>query len=167
MKWYERAKPKGLLIGKEIDKEKAAEYLVKTREMELDDSEREKRVEAKVVVNGEVSSLEGRKRMAIAKLKYAYEKEVEKLIVYDGKKYQADSGSQQLIVNVLSAGEVPDGFYWVSADNTKVDMSYDDLRGLSKAILARGQKLFDKLQGLKKKVKAANSRSELEKIKWK
>jgi hypothetical protein len=63
-------------------------------------------------------------------------------IAYMGTVFQADNDSQQLIVSVLSVGDLPEGFFWLDKDNNQIPMTHTDLQGLSKAILIRNQANF-------------------------
>lgn len=67
--------------------------------------------------------------------------------------FQADQSSVSRIVTALAGfdavGEVPEGYYWLSADNTQVPFTKEDLRALLAEIHVRNFKLFDKLQTLK------------------
>lgn len=87
-------------------------------------------------------------------------------ISYMSTTFQADKNSQDLIVSVLSAGSVPDGFYWLDKANSKVAMTYAELQGLSATILTRNQLNFDKYQTLKAQVKAATTQAELDAVIW-
>lgn len=111
-------------------------------------------------------TLDELKAKKIAEFYQAYNNANNLDIAYMNTIFQADSYSQELIVAVLSAGSVPDGFYWLDANNNKVSMTYADLQGLSATILARGQVNFDKLQSLKTQVKSATSQADLDTIQW-
>ena len=102
----------------------------------------------------------------LKELKIAYNKDNQQDIAYMGTTFQADNKSQALIVSVLSAGSVPDGFYWLDIDNNQVSMSYTDLQGLSGTILERSQGNFTKLQDLKKQVKDVTTQDDLDSIVW-
>ncbi len=86
------------------------------------------------------------------------------------KTYQADPGSlsnlQNAIFGFQGAGATPNGFYWVSADNTQVPFTFADLQGLAAALLAQGWAEFQKLQTLKAEVMAATSASAVQAIVW-
>ena len=102
----------------------------------------------------------------IQEIKKAYEQANQLDIDYMSTTFQADKDSQNLIVSVLSAGSVPDGFFWLDTKNNQVAMTYADLQGLSGAILARGQANFIKYQDLKAQVKTATVKEDLDKIIW-
>ena len=87
-------------------------------------------------------------------------------IAYMNTTFQAGKKSQDLIVSVLSAGNVPSGFFWVDKTNNQVAMTYTDLQGLSSAILVRNQANFVHLQNLKGQVKAATAQAGLDAIIW-
>lgn len=67
--------------------------------------------------------------------------------------FQADQSSVSRIVAALAGfdavGEVPEGYYWLSAGNAQVPFTKEDLRALLAEIHVRNFKLFDKLQTLK------------------
>jgi hypothetical protein len=87
-------------------------------------------------------------------------------IDYMNTTFQADKKSQDLIVSVLSAGSVPDGFFWLDKSNTHVTMTFADLQGLSFTILIRSQSNFVKYQNLKSDIISASSTSDLDAIVW-
>jgi len=74
-------------------------------------------------------------------------------VEYMGTVFQADKKSLELIAQVLSVGSVPDGFYWLDKYNNKVNMSYDQLKGLANIALLRGQQAFDELQNKKREIR--------------
>jgi len=102
----------------------------------------------------------------LRELEKAYNNASQKDIEYMDTVFQADKYSQSLVVSVLSAGEVPEGFYWLDIDNNQVNMTYTDLQGLSKSVLERNQSNFTKLQDLKKQVKDATTQNNLDSIVW-
>jgi len=85
-------------------------------------------------------------------------------IDYMATTFQADKDSQDLVVSVLSAGAVPDGFYWLDILNNKVTMTYADLQGLSQALLMRGQINFATRLALKTANKVATTVLEVEAV---
>ena len=102
----------------------------------------------------------------LSKLETAYNKANQLDIAYINTTFQADKASQDLIVSVLSAGSVPDGFFWLDKSNNQVAMDYAQLQGLSGAILTRNQTNFIKFQELKSKVKLAKTQADLDLIAW-
>ena len=101
----------------------------------------------------------------IKEIETAYNNANQEDIEYKDTVFQADEKSQQLIVNVLSAGTVPEGFWWLDKDNNQIPMTYEELQGLSATILVRGQANFTKLQELKTQVLEAGI-DELDTIVW-
>ena len=98
--------------------------------------------------------------LKVPKVKEAYDKYVVARyadIAYMDTTFQADANSQALIVSVLSAGSVPDGFFWMDANNAQVTMTYADLQGLSGAILARGQVAYTDYQTKKAEILATTT----------
>lgn len=106
------------------------------------------------------------KEIKINKLKQAYNTIKQTNIAYMSTTFQADIESQNFIVSVLSAGSVPDGFYWLDIANNQVAMEYSELQGLSKVILIRGQINFAKLQDFKANVGSSTTVEELDLIVW-
>jgi len=87
-------------------------------------------------------------------------------IDYMATVFQADEKSQQLIVNVLSAGGVPTDFAWWDKNNIPVPMTYVELQNFSGSILTRGQAAFVHKQELKVSVLVATTQEELDLITW-
>ena len=114
----------------------------------------------------DVRTFEQLQAVKLRELEKAYNNANQKDIEYMDTVFQADSRSQNLIVSVLSAGSVPEGFYWLDIDNNQVSMSYADLQGLSGTILERSQGNFTKLQDLKKQVKDVTTQDDLDSIVW-
>ncbi len=77
------------------------------------------------------------------------------------KAFQADPGSVRVIQESLAgcslAQATPDGFFWVSSDNTHVPFTYADLQGLAATVFARGAANFARLQVAKAAVAAATT----------
>jgi hypothetical protein len=111
-------------------------------------------------------TLDELKAKKISELTQAYNTEIEADIAYMNTTFQADKYSQDMISKVLAVGSVPTGLYWVDTINNQVAMTYADLQGLAGAMLARGQVVFDKLQGLKAQVRSAVNETELNSIGW-
>lgn len=96
----------------------------------------------------------------------AYNAEIQKNVQYMGTEFQADDASQTVLTKVLVAGSVPEGFFWLDANNVQVPMSYAQLQGLAGAILVRAQAAFIKLQQLKATVRSAASVDEVHSVVW-
>lgn len=86
------------------------------------------------------------------------------------KTFQADPASQNVLVQSMQgynlAGSVPTGFYWVSTDNTQVEFTLTDLKGLYASMLAQGWEAFQKKQTLKSQISAAKSVAAVQAIEW-
>ncbi|MCA8120422.1 DUF4376 domain-containing protein [Burkholderia cepacia] len=84
--------------------------------------------------------------------------------------FDADLDSQRVLMQstqgYMLAGSVPEGFYWVAADNTHVPFTLTDLQGLYQAMLAQGWAAFQKRQNLKAEIAAATSVSAVQSITW-
>jgi len=63
-------------------------------------------------------------------------------ITYLTKVISCDKDSLDLMAQNLAIGSVPVGFYWRTADNTDLPMTYAELQGLGSAIQTRGLPLF-------------------------
>jgi len=87
-------------------------------------------------------------------------------IDYMSTTFQADKASQDIIISTLSAGSVPDDFFWLDLNNARVSMTYSELQGLSVAILGRRQINFIHLQDLKTQINVATTQEELDLIVW-
>tara|TARA_R110000822_G_C15338773_1_gene495889 strand:- start:13820 stop:14356 length:537 start_codon:yes stop_codon:yes gene_type:complete len=85
-------------------------------------------------------------------------------IDYMATTFQADKDSQDLVVSVLSAGVVPEGFYWLDALNNQVLMTYAELQGLSQTLLMRGQINFGTRLALKNANKATTTVAEVDAV---
>ncbi|MGF6444406.1 DUF4376 domain-containing protein [Paraburkholderia youngii] len=84
--------------------------------------------------------------------------------------FQADPQSQQNLLIATQgyglAGTVPDRFYWVAADNSRVPFTLNDLKGLYAAMLAQGWTAFQRLQTRKDELKAATTAIEAQAVVW-
>ncbi|KVS50711.1 hypothetical protein WK39_28025 [Burkholderia cepacia] len=84
--------------------------------------------------------------------------------------FQADLRSQQTLQTAMQgydmAGAVPDGFYWVAADNTQVPFTLADLKGLYAAMLAQGWTAFQRLQDRKAALAAAATAADVQAVGW-
>ena len=102
----------------------------------------------------------------IALIEASYKVVIQADIDYLGTTFNADNSTQLLIVKVLSAGQVPDGFFWQDITNTQILMTYEQVQGFSAAILVRGQLAFVKLQELKTAIRAAFDVASVALIAW-
>jgi len=111
----------------------------------------------------------------IATLDAAYQQAIQAPVSYTSKggvtkDYQSDPGSVDkltwAILMYQAAQATPDGFYWVSLDNTKVPFTYADLQGLAQAMGSPGVVAFQHLQALKDKVRASTTVSEVQAVTW-
>ncbi|MFS2103554.1 DUF4376 domain-containing protein [Ralstonia sp. Ralssp135] len=86
------------------------------------------------------------------------------------KTFQADADSQIVLLKAQQgfaiAGAVPQGFYWLAADNTQVPFALADLKGLYSAMLAQGWAAFQHLQVQKAAVRAATTTSGVIAVTW-
>lgn len=88
----------------------------------------------------------------------------------DSRMYQSDpvsiSNASACMLGCLKAQAVPQGFYWVAADNTRVPFTFADLEGLAAALFVHGFTQFAKLQDLKVAVRAAATVDAVRAITW-
>jgi hypothetical protein len=86
------------------------------------------------------------------------------------KYFQSDAKSvanlQAAIAGCAGAQSTPVGFYWVSADNTRVPFVYADLQGLASAIFDQGVVAFQNLQDKKSAVNAATTEAAVSAVVW-
>jgi hypothetical protein len=82
--------------------------------------------------------------------------------------YQADAGSRSNLQDMLEAFRkpqaVPNGFFWVSLDNTHVDFTYADLQGLAETLGTRGAAAFVNLQVKKSQIRAATTIADVQAV---
>ncbi len=67
---------------------------------------------------------------------------------------------------LAAGGTLPDGFYWVAADNTQVPFTFTDLQGLAATIFYHGWLSFNHLQNKKAEVDACLTIEEVESVNW-
>lgn len=86
------------------------------------------------------------------------------------KTYQADADSakviQQTLIGFSAVQATPQGFWWLSSDNTQVPFGYGDLQALAAAMLSQGWDAFQRLQDRKARVRAAESVAEVLAVEW-
>lgn len=100
-------------------------------------------------------------------LSAAYSAAIQQPIAYLDTSFQADEASQIVLTKVLVVGAVPDGFFWLDANNTPVTMTFAQLQGLAAAMLVQGQAAFAKLQQLKSAVREATTVDAVAAVVWK
>jgi hypothetical protein len=87
----------------------------------------------------------------------AYAAAITQPVSYMGTTFQADPASVELMnraINVYTAaGSVPEGFWWLDAENNKVPMTLAQLQGLGQAVADRVWTSFQHLQNLKDAVR--------------
>lgn len=124
-------------------------------------------------------TLEQTKANRIAEIYLAYGEAIQASVSFtslDGsaKTYQADNegenSSQAVLLKAMQgyslAGAVPEGFYWIAEDNSKVPFTLVDLQGLYAAMLGQGWAAFQKLQDKKTEIRAAETVAAVENINW-
>lgn len=108
------------------------------------------------------------KASQITALTTSYTSAIQQPVVFMGTSFQADGGSQNTLVQALSAmtpaGATPSGFYWVGAENNHVSMTLAQVQGLSQAMMAQGWTAFQNLQVKKASVNAATTIAEVQAV---
>jgi hypothetical protein len=111
----------------------------------------------------------------IAVLNQGYSTAIQQPVSYTSKggvtkTYQASAASvanlTQMLLAFQASQTVPDGFYWVSEDNTQVPFTYADMQALANALGMQGASMFAKLQTLKGQVNAATTIAAVQSITW-
>jgi hypothetical protein len=122
-----------------------------------------------------LATLPGAQAAQIGALAAAYGNAIQQPVSYTSKggvtkTYQADQGSvanlSQMMLAFQSTQTMPNGFYWVAADNTQVPFTYADLQGLALAMGTQGAAAFQTLQTLKAQVLAATTIEAVQAISW-
>ena len=110
--------------------------------------------------------LKSAKQSKLGALKEAYTTANYYDIGYMNTQFQVDKRSQDTIVAVLSAGDVPTGFFWIDSADNVVPMTYVELQGLSGTILVRNQANFIKYKGLKTATRQAETLEAVSLVEW-
>lgn len=127
------------------------------------------------VVSDESQSLAAVQLRQCAMLDAAYAQAITGAVSFtttaaDTHTYQSDPDSVAKLSNCLlgwmAAQAVPEGFYWLSADNTRVAFTWADLQGLAATFIGAGHTAFALLQDLKVAVRAATTSDEVKAIVW-
>lgn len=91
------------------------------------------------------------------------------LIQYMGYEFSADQESVRRInacITMFTYAPPPADFYWLSADNVKVSMTYQQLVGLGAAMISNGWETFKKLQRLKDEVRSLTEITNIDAVTW-
>ncbi len=117
-----------------------------------------------------VADIAGLRAAKLLELESAYSAAIQHSVIYMNSTFQADADSQNTLCKVLAvsiaAAGVPQGFYWLDADNNKVTMTLAQLQGLAAAMMAQAWTAFQKLQSLKTAARAATTAQALAAIAW-
>jgi hypothetical protein len=111
-------------------------------------------------------TLDQAKAKQTADLYVPYSAAIQADIDYLGTTFNADDSTQLLIVKVLSAGQVPAGFFWQDITNAQIPMTYAQVQGFAGTILVRAQAAFVRLQNLKAQIMAATTVAAVNLIVW-
>ena len=84
-----------------------------------------------------------------SEIEKSYQDDIQSDIIYLDCVFNASDTSQLLISKVISAGKLPDGFFWQDINNNRVSMTFSQMQDFACVILERGQRSFIKLQDLK------------------
>ena len=97
-----------------------------------------------------------------------YTTAIQKDVDYMGKLFQADMISQDRLLKCLVAlsGTVPDGFYWLSSDNSEIIMTFAQLQNLSSLMMSQGWSAFQKMKTLKDKIRSSMDVNSVSVIIW-
>jgi hypothetical protein len=106
------------------------------------------------------------KEKQITELYKSYNEAIQTDIAYMNTTFNADDATQLLIVKVLSAGQVPAGFFWQDINNNQIPMIYSQAQGFAGTILTRAQLAFVRLQVLKAQIRAATDINAAQQIIW-
>lgn len=127
------------------------------------------------VVTDDAQSLEAVQTRQAALLDAAYFQAIAQDVSFttagdDTRMYQSDpvsvSNASACMLGCQAAQAVPEGFYWVAADNTRVVFTYADLQAFAAALFAHGHGAFMTLQDLKASVRAAATVDAVKLIGW-
>ena len=118
------------------------EYLLPIGSVKITDEEAEALLNPSLTID-QARSI---KRSEIEK---SYQDDIQSDIIYLDGVFNASDKSQLLISKVISAGKLPDGFFWQDINNNRVSMTFSQMQDFAGAILERGQRSFIKLQDLK------------------
>lgn len=84
--------------------------------------------------------------------------------------YQHDTESMQTLTSAITsfsaAGELPQGYYWLDANNERIGFTLPDLIDLCSTLSRRNFELFSKLQDYKDAVRSATSVAQALAILW-
>lgn len=122
-----------------------------------------------------VLSLESAKAAQQSLIKAAYNAFVQQPVSFETAggvtdMFDADAASQNTLMQATQgyglAGDVPVGFYWLSASNTRVPFTLGDLRGLYQAMLSQGWAAFQKKETLKAQIDDAATVEAVQSVIW-
>jgi hypothetical protein len=127
------------------------------------------------IATATVLTLEQVQATQIAALTASYAAAIQQPVSYTSKggitkTYQASTASVDNLTQMLLAFQasqtVPEGFYWVSEDNTQVSFTYADMQALANALGTQGAAMFVQLQTLKGQVNAATDVAAVQAVVW-
>lgn len=118
------------------------------------------------ILSKPIRTLEEQQTIQKYVLEGAYNDEIVSNVVVGKNTFGADKGTVATLQNYLHTGEVPDGFYWKSADKVNVPFTIDDVKKLLVTIQNRNWTSFQKYQALKDEVDAAKTADEAIVIVW-
>ena len=118
------------------------------------------------VLSEPVRSLEEQQTIQKHILEGAYNDECVSNVTVGGNTFYADKQSVTALQNYMQIGEVPDGFYWKSADKVEVPFTIMDVKNLLVAIQNRNWTSFQKYQALKTSVNDAKTPEVAKGIVW-
>lgn len=115
-------------------------------------------------------NLDEEREKKVKELEEARLKANEKSVEYKGKKFQATEKDTALLTSTIALyqkTELPQGFVWITEDNTMMPVSIDDLINVGKLIAEQVSTNFVKCRLLKNKVMLeCTTKEQLEAIKF-
>jgi len=81
-------------------------------------------------------------------------------VLFEGHAFEADAASFAALLAALSF-QLPEDYYWVAADNTRVPMNKERLQALAQAVFDQRFAAFDLHQRRKRAVQSAQTVAEL------
>lgn len=114
-------------------------------------------------------TLDETKADKVQQLKWARDSAEVKPIEYNGNSYDYDDKARDRInAAIIALDTMGEGarIEWTTADNTNVNVTANDLRGVIAAVALRSNELHIKYRNLKEKVLSCTTKDAVEKITW-
>lgn len=112
-------------------------------------------------------TLDELKAQKLTQFKSIRDTEEVKPIAYNGNLFDFDDKARDRINSAIIALSITgQSIEWTTADNTNVNVTADDLRGVVANVAVRSNALHVKYRELKEQVEACESKEELDEIQW-